>query len=82
MGITCFIRGHDLQVAEYSCARESMPPLSACVDFDGNVRISQAPIIGFMHYGLISRCVRCDKVIDAEGSGLPILEPDFNNAET
>ncbi len=78
MNITCLLKGHDLQIAKYAGARESKTPLSACIDFDGSLHISQAPSIGFMHYGMISECLRCGKVVDADNLSLPILEPDFN----
>lgn len=77
--LICKIKGHDLSFAYFLNACYSYTPPSASIDYLNNKIHFVNPIkYGFIHHGLVSKCNRCEEIIDIdqESTDLPIVYPD------
>lgn len=76
-GLFCLL-SHKYSHMEYSGAHPTYSSFSATTDWNGQLKIHKPMYMGFMHYGLCARCLKCGKIHYGEIKGLPILEPNFS----
>jgi len=76
----CAVKGcHVHSIAYFRCPMDSVAPSITSFDpFTGRVHISKSIRLGFIHYGLVSKCERCGEIvdIDKETTDIPIQYPD------
>lgn len=75
-GLFCLL-SHKYSHMEYSGAWPTFTKPAITTDIYGRVEFHGARRMGFMHYGLCARCLKCGKIHYGEIKGLPILEPKF-----
>lgn len=67
-----------MKIAYFKCPMNSTTPHTMSIETSGKVEINPPIKIGFLHYGLISKCDLCGEIVDIDEktTDLPIQYPD------